>query len=194
MSWPFAPLRHFSYSAIAIDPPWEFETYSSKEQRRSIKGNRSADRHYDTMSIEEIAAMPVGHLASRHCILHLWVLSTLLDQGIRLMRHWGFQYKKIGFIWLKTTADGDPRMITGHWSRDEAEVCLLGTCGQPARLNADVRQTFRAPLREHSRKPDEFYRRVERLSAGPYADIFGRQQRPGWDVWGKESSKFGAVA
>jgi len=74
--------------------------------------------------------------------------------------------------------------------RDNPELALLGTRGRPKRLDAGVRKWIHAPVREHSRKPDETHERIERLVAGPYLELFGRQQRPGWTVWGSESTKF----
>jgi N6-adenosine-specific RNA methylase IME4 len=78
----------------------------------------------------------------------------------------------------------------GYWTRANTEPCLLATRGRPKRLNADVRQAIIEPRREHSRKPDGIHKRIERLVAGPYLELFARQQRPGWDVWGNEVDKF----
>ena len=75
----------------------------------------------------------------------------------------------------------------GYWTRASSEVCLLGTRGKPKRLNADVRQGIIAPVRQHSRKPDGIHERIERLVAGPYLELFARQQREGWTAWGKRT-------
>ena len=81
----------------------------------------------------------------------------------------------------------------GMWTRSNSEVCLLATRGKPRRLAADVRQVIQAPTREHSRKPDEIYGRIERLVEGPYLEMFARQAWPGWDAWGNEVGKFEAA-
>ena len=81
-------------------------------------------------------------------------------------------------------------MKLGYWTRANSEVCLLATRGKPKRVNADVRQAIIAPSREHSRKPDGIHERIERLVAGPYLELFARQQRPGWTAWGNETEKF----
>jgi N6-adenosine-specific RNA methylase IME4 len=122
----------------------------------------------------------------------MWAIDSHLDQAIALGKFWGFEYKTIGFIWEKTLKD-DPetlRMGLGKWTRKEAEVCLLFTRGKPKRLSGGVRQVIRAPRREHSRKPDEQYDRIEQLVSGPYLEIFSRTDRPGWASWGNQTGKF----
>lgn len=164
-----------TFAAICADPPWTYETWSDKG------ATRSAVQHYQTMTLEDIGALPVQKLAAPDCILHLWIVSTLLDPALDIMTlDWGFEYKKIGFIWRK------PELGMGHWTRDEAEICLLGTRGNPKRASMDVRQVIDAPVGRHSEKPEEFRVRVERLTAGPYLELFGRTPRPGWTVWGNQ--------
>ena len=82
----------------------------------------------------------------------------------------------------------------GYWSRKESEICLLATRGKPKRVNADVRQVIQAKRRQHSRKPDEIYSRVERLVAGPYLEMFARQRWPGWDAYGDQVDQFEATS
>ena len=81
-------------------------------------------------------------------------------------------------------------MGLGYWTRANTEACLLATRGHPKRLRADIRQLIVAPRREHSRKPEAIYERIERLVAGPRLELFARQSRPGWTAWGNESTKF----
>jgi N6-adenosine-specific RNA methylase IME4 len=81
-------------------------------------------------------------------------------------------------------------MTLGYWTRSNSEVALLGTRGKPKRTAADVRQAIIEPRREHSRKPDGIHERIERLVAGPYLELFGRQKREGWTVWGNQTDKF----
>jgi N6-adenosine-specific RNA methylase IME4 len=90
--------------------------------------------------------------------------------------------------------DIETYMGLGYWTRANTEVCLLATRGKPKRLNAGVRQAIIAPRREHSRKPDCVHERIERLVAGPYVELFARQRRQGWDVWGHQVGKFAEVA
>lgn len=144
------------------------------------------------MRLPDLKALPVASWCAPDAVLLMWTTSSHLPQALELGEAWGFKYKSLGPIWCKTQK-GDPskpKMGMGYWVRQEAEITLLFTRGAPKRLNADVRQMIIEPAREHSRKPDEVYARCERLAAGPYLDMFGRQSRKGWDVWGNETKKF----
>ena len=88
----------------------------------------------------------------------------------------------------------DVQIGTGYWTRSNSEVCLLATRGKPKRTDAGVRQAIIEPRRQHSRKPDCVYERIERLVAGPYLELFARNTRPGWTSWGNETEKFGETA
>jgi len=189
-AWPFGTLRPLSYSVVYLDPAWKFEVWSG-DKVRDLKGNRSAERHYETMTIDEIAAMPVGHLLRGDGVLFMWILDTHMEHALALIRRWGLVYKKIGFIWVKLGRTTNlPVMSTGYWTRNGAEVCLMATTGAPNRLDAGVPQVLHAARREHSRKPEQVAAAIERLVPGPYCELFARRRRPGWDCWGNEVSKF----
>jgi len=173
------------YGAVLCDPPWAFEAYSHKGITQ-----RSAESKYRTAPIDALAELPVADFAAPRCALFMWAVDSHLDQAIALMGRWGFTFKTVAFVWVKTAKNGQPRMSMGLWTRKQSEICLLGTRGKPARLSGGVRQVIMAPRREHSRKPDEIYERVEKLVAGPYLEMFARQQWPGWDSWGDETTKF----
>jgi N6-adenosine-specific RNA methylase IME4 len=123
----------------------------------------------------------------------------MLDDAFMVMDAWGFVYKTCAFAWFKGNAlplfpdDMRDQMGCGYWTRANSEVCLLGTRGRPKRVNADVRQAILEPRREHSRKPDCIYERIERLVEGPYLELFARSRRRGWDAFGYEVGKFGGV-
>lgn len=171
-----------TYNVIYADPPWRFQTYSA------LGEGRSAAAYYDVMTPGEIAAYPVQHLAGKDCVLLLWVTDPLLEAGLNVIKAWGFTYKTVGFYWIKTSKDYCSRPIgTGYWTRANPEQCLLATRGRPKRLNSDVRKLVESPRREHSRKPDGIYERIERLAAGPYVELFARDRRPGWDAIGLEA-------
>lgn len=173
------------YGAILADPPWKFEAYSNKGIT-----TRSAESHYRTEAVTSLRDLPVADWAAKDCTLFMWVVDSHLDQGIELMRAWGFDYKTIAFVWVKTAKNGQPRMSMGLWTRKMSEVCLLGTRGKPVRQGRGVRQVIMAPRREHSRKPDEQYERIQSLVSGPYLEMFARQAYPGWHQWGNETEKF----
>lgn len=155
------------------------------------------------MSIQDIASLPVSEVASDNCHLFLWVTGPVLEQAFEVIRAWGFRYSGVAFTWVKLkkshdkdqlrllpTADGDFHVGLGFTTRKNAEFCLLARRGNAKREAKNIRELIVSPRREHSRKPDETYDRIERYAAGPYLDIFGRQQRPGWSVVGDEAEKF----
>jgi N6-adenosine-specific RNA methylase IME4 len=197
MSSPFAGLKPNHYGLIEADPAWAWTNFSGK----ASAPHRTAKAPYPVMSLDEMKALPVADLAARDCLLHMWVIGSHLDQAIELGRHWGFTFKSDGLVWVKTGKhDADVRPISmGKWVRKQVEYGLLFSRGRPSRLDAGVRQLIEtfdedaviyAPKREHSRKPDERYERLERLAAGPYLELFARNTREMWDSWGNETTRF----
>lgn len=184
----FQGLQHAAYGAILADPPWAFKTYSGDNTIPHRKANYfSAVDWYPTMIAEELLRLPVSWLAAPDCALFLWVVDSHLDFGIELGKAWGFSYKTRAFEWLKTTNNGDGyRISMGYWTRKQSESCLLFTRGKPRRLSKGVRQIIEEPIRQHSRKPDDIYRRIERLVAGPYCELFATRRWPGWSGWGRD--------
>lgn len=178
--------RAGQYACVLADPPWSFKTWSGK----TGTPHRSANDHYVCQTVESIGALKLADVCAPDCAMFMWTVDSHIDQGIELARHWGFGFKTVAFVWCKTTAKGTPRIGMGYWTRKGAEICLMFTRGKPSRNDKGVRQVIIAPRREHSRKPDEQYERIERLVAGPYLELFARQSRPGWDSWGNETTKF----
>lgn len=189
------PYRHFK--VIHSDVPWRFDSYSEEGEERS------AQMHYDCMSLGDIARLNVEAHTADDCHLFFWVTGPFLATGmhIPIMRAWGFEPTAMAFVWLKLNRRWHPRWLTymedamffmglGHTTRQNAEYVILGRKGDPARLSKAVRQIILSPIREHSRKPDEVYRRIEQYADGPYLDLFGRQQRERWVVRGDEADKF----
>jgi N6-adenosine-specific RNA methylase IME4 len=185
------------FRAILCDPPWRFATYSAKGK------GRSAEAHYDCMSFDSLKALPVPKFAAIDCALFLWVTDPLLPKGLELISAWGFTYKTVGFYWVKLNKKS-PTFFTGmgYWTRANPEMCLLATRGQPERKSRAVPRLVPrqeeaqegdcivAPRREHSRKPSEIARRIERLVPGPYLELFARESREGWASWGDETGLF----
>ena len=189
-SGPLAGLKRWHYGVVYADPPWSYKTYS--EPVEGTVPHRSLVKPYESMTREELLKLPVAEIARKDCVLHLWTISSHLDQAFELAAAWGFTFKSLGFIWVKMQK-GNPeeiKMGMGKWTRQEAEICLLFTKGKPSRTNAGVHQVLMEPAREHSRKPDGFYDRIESLSAGPYVEMFSRSSREGWDAMGDQVGKF----
>ena len=210
MNFPEGP-----FGAILADPPWRFATFSAKgrdrcpdgpvsaKAARNLQRQNSPEKHYATMPLEDIKALPVASVAAKDCVLLMWAVDPMLPQALEVGAAWGFTYKTVGFVWAKerrvTSTRGDDQeddnhkrfpMGTGYWTRANPELCLLFTRGKPKRVSASVRKLLVAPRREHSRKPDETHERVQQLVAGPYLEMFAREPRPGWSVWGNQTTKF----
>src|SRR5262244_2871522 len=102
---------------IYADPPWTFKTYSYKGK------GRSAEAHYDCMTIPEMKAMPVADYAAADCVLFLWVTNPLLPVGFDVITAWGFEYSTVAFLWAKTTKHGKWHFGNGYWTRANPEQC-----------------------------------------------------------------------
>lgn len=184
------PTTPGGFGCIVADPPWSFKNWSDKGKNRCpdamVRQKGLAERHYKTMSLADIKALPVADIAGRDSVLILWVVDCMIPEALEVGAAWGFAFKTTAFTWLKTRADGSPAMGLGYWGRGSTEQCLLFARGKPHRLSAGVRKIIVAPRREHSRKPDEQYERIEALCAGPYCELFARNYRPGWAAWGNQ--------
>jgi N6-adenosine-specific RNA methylase IME4 len=180
------PRRRFP--VILVDPPWKFRTWS----KRGL--GRSPDRHYRTLTLAQIKAIPVIDLAKRDCVLFLWTTWPHLEQALELLKAWGFKYKTAAFVWIKVTKNGRLHWGPGYWTRANTEPCLLATRGHPQRRRRNVHQVVLDVVREHSRKPASVHERIEQLMRGPYLELFARAPRPGWRVWGDEVGKFAEPA
>jgi N6-adenosine-specific RNA methylase IME4 len=176
------------FATILADPPWRFTNRTGKmapEHRRLSR--------YDTMTIEDIAALPVPEVSAEPAHLYLWVPNALLPEGIDVLRRWGFQYKS-NIIWHKIRKDGgsDGRGV-GFYFRNVTEIVLFGIKGKGARTLAPGRRQvnmIESRKREHSRKPDELYPIIEACSPGPYLEMFSRGTRKGWTSFGDQSQSY----
>lgn len=185
IDWPFGELQPGRYGVIYADPPWRFSNFSAKGE------GKNPVAHYPCMKLEDLLKLPVARLAAPDCALIMWATAPLLDRAIELLRAWGFTFKTAG-AWAKQTTTGAAWAFgTGYVFRSAAEFYLVGTIGKPRVLSRSVRNLVVAPTREHSRKPDRMLADIEALYAGPYAELFARQRRPGWDAWGNDVDKFG---
>ena len=196
---PFAGLARRHYPCILADPPWHHKTQSPKGEQ----SNRHPLRHYPTMTLEAIKALPVGDLAARDAHLFLWTTGPHLEVAFQVMAAWGFRYSSLAFVWVKRKKsagdDHDAPLFMdrrdlftgmGYTTRQNAELVLLGRRGRPVRLSKAIHQVIVAPRQEHSRKPAESHARIERYCAGPRLELFARASLPGWDCWGNDVNRF----
>ena len=170
------------YGVILADPPWQYRVYSKKGL------GRSAESHYPTMNIEDIKALPVADIADKDCALFLWVTFPCLQEGLDVIKAWGFTYKTVAFVWVKQNKKSDSLFWgMGYWTRSNVEICLLATKGKPKRVDAGVHQVVISHIEEHSRKPLEIHKRIECLMGDvPKIELFARRKTAGFDVWGNE--------
>jgi N6-adenosine-specific RNA methylase IME4 len=172
------------FAVIYADPPWPWETWGGD----SGKIRSAPDNHYGTSALDDIALLPVAPLAADDCALLIWCTAPHITIATHkpVIERWGFRPCTFGFDWIKTNADDGLHTGMGYYTRSNSEVCLLALKGSPLRLTTDVHQVVMAPVGEHSAKPEEVRRRIERLFPGPYLELYGRKLVPGWTVWGNE--------
>lgn len=178
------------YRLVYADPAWQYA-------QRGVNG--AAERHYSTMTLADICALPVGVIAP-NAVLFMWVTwPSILVEVPRVLDAWGFKYKTCGFLWVKHRVPSGKRHVgTGFWTRANSEVCIVATRGDyPRRVDAGVRQvveewaeepeTIDAPLGEHSAKPAEVRDRIVQLMGDvPRIELFARERAAGWDAWGDD--------
>lgn len=167
------------YSVILADPPWSFKAW------KGDKGSRTAESYYDIMPTEQLFDLEVP--AADNCALFLWSTWATLPEAFWLINAWGFEYKTVAWAWVKQTSKGNPHFGMGHYTRGATEPCLLGIKGRMPVKDKGVIARIDAPVREHSRKPDEQYEKIERLYPDvPKLEMFARYEWPNWDSWGNE--------
>lgn len=203
---PFEGLPRGYFNVVTADPPWHFRARTAL-QMTNWTSRRDAEKHYTVMGVEDIMALPVSDLASKDAHLFLWTTGPCLPQAFEVIKAWGFRYSSVAFTWVKLKRSHNALQLRvlplgatdlhtglGLTTRKNAEFCLLARRGNCRRESKSVREIILSPVREHSRKPDEFYDRVQQYAIGPYAELFARQTRAGWTTWGAEKTKFDLVS
>ena len=182
------------YRTIVADPPWHYESWPGQMGTNGVyvrtgvldKQYRKAI-DYPTMSVAEIAALPVAALADAEgCHLYLCTTNRYLPDAFGILEAWGFRYSQL-LTWAKTPMGLGP----GGTFAQNAEYCLFarrGTLRHKQRLDSVWFNWPRMGPGSHSRKPEHFIDMVEQVSPGPYVELFSRRHRMGWDVWGNESA------
>lgn len=162
----------FRYSTVYADPPWPYSNTAARG---------AAENHYRTMTLDAILAVPVQQLVADNAHLHLWTTNAFLREALEVITAWGFRYKSC-LVWVK------PQLGMGNYWRVSHEFLLLGVRGNLAFQEKSVRSWQLARRTVHSRKPFLFRELVERVSPGPYLELFGREEQPtnGWTVYGNQ--------
>ena len=164
------PQQTKKYKTIIVDPPWDINQ----------GGTYGAVNHYDLMTLDRIKALPVADLAQENSHVWLWTTNGTLRHGFDVLEAWGFTPRSV-FTWVK------PRFTLGNYLRNATEHMLLGTRGKAPVLCRNQPTWGFFPLGKHSEKPFEQYEIFERVSPGPYLELFARRKHSDrWDVWGNE--------
>ena len=177
-------LPNKKYQIIYADPPWSFKNYNNE------KSNHNASQHYSCMTLDEIKKLPVQDIADKDCVLFLWCTDPLLNKQIEVINAWNFEYKTVGFYWIKENKNQSNMRFwkgPGYYTRCNPEQCLLATKGSPKRIGTNVDKLVLAPRDVHSKKPNIIRNKIVELFGDiPRIELFARQKTEGWDVFGNE--------
>ena len=140
------------------------------------------------MEIEDIYNLDVAGIATRDCILFLWVTFPCLVEGLEAIKRWGFEYKTLGFCWVKRNKKSPSWFWgLGHWTRANPEICLLAIRGKPKRISKAVHSIVDTSIETHSKKPEVVRERIAELMGDvSRIELFARKQTEGWMCLGNE--------
>jgi len=177
------------YNVIYADPAWRFSQGINrrKDIREKFGTNEELSIQYSTMSDKEIIELNVADYADDNCVLFVWTTDAHLEVAIKAINNWGFKYKTVAFTWNKK------RGFMGKWTVKQCEICLLATKGTAHKLLKSFKEKsyLEENKTEHSKKPNEFRKRIERMFGNvPKLEMFARTRAEGWDAWGNETDKF----
>ena len=175
------------FGTILIDPPWRFANRTGKVGPEHKRLHR-----YETLSLEQIAALPISDLSLLKSHLYLWCPNALLLEALTIMKSWGFTYKT-NIVWYKVRKDGGPDgRGVGFYFRNVTKLLLFGVKGHLRTLPPGRRQVniVMSRKQEHSRKPDQVYPIIESCSPAPYLELFARERVQGWTQWGDEVDSY----
>lgn len=174
-------MNNKKYKIIYADPPWNY--------RNGGVPQGGVDKQYPTMKIEDIKNLQINKLADDDCVLMMWATFPQLQQALDVIKSWGFEYKTLGFSWLKTNKDGSPFFGIGYYAKSNQEVCLLATKGKAHSLvkSNSVSSFVSTKRTKHSEKPQIFRDKIIELFGDiPRIELFARRKIDGWDCIGNE--------
>jgi len=168
------------YNIIYADPPWKYQNVATRA---------AADNHYPTMSIDELCNLPVASdVSADDAVLLMWVTFPFLRDSFRVIESWGFEYKTVAFVWVKTNKSGSLFLGIGNYFRSNAEICLFAKRGQGVQPIQHPINTYIHNRMRHSEKPEIFKNLiVETFGDLPRIELFARGTSLGWSGWGHEA-------
>lgn len=173
------------YRTIVADPPWDVKRLDSPGAKgfgAQEKALCSVRLPYTSMSVDEIAGLPVAGMVCDQTHLYLWTINRYVEDAYAVARAWGFRPSTL-LVWSKKPMGIGP----GGAFSITTEFVVFGVRGpQEAKQRID-RTAWDWPRGRHSAKPDAFLDVVEQVSHGPYLELFARRARFGWDYAGDGS-------
>lgn len=169
------------YNIIYADPPWSYRNMGNIQA--------TAIKHYETMNQKDIENLgnTIKEISDKNCMLFLWVTFPKIREGLDTIKAWGFEYKTIGFNWIKKNKNGSNFFGVGWYTKSNSEVCLIGVKGKPIKKSDSISQIIETIREEHSKKPGIVREKiVDFVGDVPRIELFAREQKEGWDCWGKE--------
>lgn len=183
------------YQIIYADPPWDYKDKNEGERKYG-----KITPYYNGMKTEDIGNLKINEISDKDCILFLWVTFPNLQEGLDVIKMWGFKYKTLGFSWIKVHEKERAQLLLwekeckpffgiGHYTKSNCEICLIGMKGKLKALKKtdSISSLVVSPIRKHSQKPDEIRDLIVKFCGDiPRIELFARQKTEGWDVWGNE--------
>ena len=174
-------LPNKKYNIIYADPPWSYDDPS--------KHRGGALKHYQTMSLKDIAKLPIKKITEENSILFMWTTFPKIFEAEEVIKEWGFTYKTNAFTWVKKNKVSTDTNFwgMGRWTRSNAEICLLAVKGKPKRVSASVHSIIEEPVQEHSKKPDIVRDKIVELCGDiKRIELFAREKTDGWESLGNQ--------
>jgi len=182
------------YQIIYADPPWHYK--DKRSNPLTDRPRKYGGITYPVMKTEDICNLPIKEIADDNCILFIWATFPNLQEVFKVIKSWGFEYKTLGFSWIKTNPkNGKPFFGIGHYTKSNCEVCLIGVKGKPIINSNKVSSVIISPINGHSRKPSQVRNKIVELCGElPRIELFARKDEQlfedetfkSWDVWGNE--------
>lgn len=170
------------YGIVYCDPPWDYKG-QTQHGGRGVDDTGSAAAHYKTITLSDLKSLPVESIAAPDSLLFMWVSNPHLDQGIDLLKSWGFKWATVGFVWDKQ------RVNPGFYTMSQIEMCLIGKRGRipKPRGARNIRQFLSEKRGRHSEKPAEVKRRIDLMFPEQNKiELFARETSDGWHHWGNQ--------
>ena len=173
------------YKIIYADPPWAYRNMGNIQA--------TANSKYPTMDNKDICNLKVGEIAADNSILFLWATFPKIQEALDVIKAWGFEYKTVGFTWIKKNKNGGNFFGVGWYTKSNAEVCLIGVKGKSPKISNSISSIVETVRDEHSKKPSIIREKIVEFCGDiPRIELFARKENTlfplkdwdGWDVIG----------